>query len=197
MRTFIAIELPPEIQKTLSRYQNKLKRTGIDVKWVEDKNIHLTLKFIGEINENQLHSIIQALREISRIHAGFEITLSSIGAFPGIQSPRVIWAGISKGDAEIKNLAREIEKRISALGFQKETREFSSHITLGRTRSSSGKEEFKKIIPDINNAFSAESIGCVIKEIILFKSTLTPRGPIYEAVEKFGLVLEGITSNGK
>ena len=186
MRAFIAIELTQEIKDVLGRLQAKLKTVGADVKWVEPKNIHLTLKFLGEIDEQTQNLITDKLEEISNAQKEFVISISSCGAFPNTNSPRVIWAGIEQGDQEIRTIANSIETQLESMGIPKETREFSSHITLGRARSSQNRQELAKtlsqlILKPLKGQFPAS-------KITLFKSTLTPHGPIYEVLKEFPLL---------
>ncbi len=185
MRAFIAIELPREIKDTLARLQAKLKTAGADVKWVEPNNIHLTLKFLGEITEEAKDQVCLALEKISGSKKPFDIVISSMGAFPNPGSPRVIWAAVAAGDPEIKTIAREIETCLEEIGIAKETREFSSHITLGRTRSAKNRQELSKLL-EVQAGKKFEYRFPAAK-ITLFKSTLTPRGPIYETIKEFPL----------
>ncbi len=186
MRTFIAIEIPQEIKDTLGRLQAKLKIAGADVKWVKTKNIHLTLKFLGEIDEQTQDRISLSLERLCRNRQPFSITLSSCGAFPNNHSPRVIWVGIKQGDNEVKEIAQKIEELSSIIGIPKETREFSSHITIGRTRSGKNRRELAELLDKLaqkplEGQFPAQ-------KITLFKSTLTPHGPIYEPLKEFPLL---------
>jgi 2'-5' RNA ligase len=183
MRAFIAIELPQEIKDSLGRLQAKLKTAGADVKWVDPKNIHLTLKFLGEIDEQTKERVSTKLAEICSGRKQFNLSLSSCGAFPNTDSPRVIWAGIEQGDKEIKTIADAIEIQLESIGIPKETREFSSHITLGRTRSSKNRPELAKILSELSSKPLKEQFPA--SKITLFKSTLTPRGPIYETLQDF------------
>ncbi len=185
MRTFIAIELPQEIKEELGRLQEKLKAAGADVKWVEPKNIHLTLKFLGEIDEQARNRICSTLEEICRTRKPFVIALSSLGAFPNTISPRVIWAGISQGDSEVKEIAQAVEEHLETIGFPKENREFSSHITIGRTRSGKNRQELTKLLANLTQKNLERQFP--VTKIILFKSTLTPHGPIYEILQEFQL----------
>jgi RNA 2',3'-cyclic 3'-phosphodiesterase len=183
MRTFIAIELPQEIKDTLGRLQQKLKAAGADVKWVEPANIHLTLKFLGEIDEPAKERISVSLEKICRSRPTFNISLSSCGAFPSIDSPRVIWAGIKEGDSQIKQIALDIEDALAQIGLPKEDRDFSSHITLGRTRSSKNRRQLSELLSSLKpleGSFPAA-------KITLYKSSLTPRGPVYEILQEFQL----------
>jgi len=186
MRTFIAIELPSEIKDSLRRLQEKLKASKADVKWVEPNNIHLTLKFLGEIDDKKLEEIIKIIDDTAKEKNKFQIHISSLGAFPKIDFPRVIWVGVDIGDKETKQIAQELEEKIAKIGIPKEDRPFSSHITIGRTRSSLNRE---KLAQDLKNKaeLNGERLEFYVTKIILFKSTLTPRGPIYETLNETNL----------
>jgi 2'-5' RNA ligase len=177
MRTFIAIELSDSIRSTLARIQSHLKYSGADVKWVEEKNIHLTLKFLGEITEEKSKKIKAILDEISMSTKAFDINIKDIGAFPKIDHPRVIWAGLDKGAIESKVIAEKIDEELSKIGFAKESRPFAAHLTLGRVRSSKNKEALKEKM--LNYRLPTTDYRLIIDHITLFQSTLTPKGSIY------------------
>jgi 2'-5' RNA ligase len=187
MRTFIAIELPQGIKDSLARTQNQLKAAGADVKWVEPANIHLTLKFLGEIDEKKLEKINSILEEAAQDKNSFSARIFSLGAFPGINSPRVIWVGIDQGDKEIREIAKALEDEIAKIGIPKEDRPFSSHITIGRTRSPKNREKLVQELNQLANNFGRENLEFAVEKIVLFKSTLTPKGPIYEALKDANL----------
>lgn len=177
MRTFIAIELSEEIRESLAQIESHLKYAGADVKWVEKNNIHLTLKFLGEISEEKLQQVIAALEIIAKESSAFEISIKDIGAFPKIDYPRVIWVGLDKGTAESKVLAEKIDEVLSKIGIEKESRPFAAHLTIGRVRSPKNKEALKEKIA--NYKLLVTSYGLLVTNITLFQSKLTPRGPIY------------------
>jgi 2'-5' RNA ligase len=187
MRTFIAIELPQEIKDSLSRIQAQLKSSGADVKWVEPKNIHLTLKFLGEIDEKRLEKISAILEEVAKEKGTFALRIASCGAFPKINSPRVIWVGVDKGNRETEEIARGLEERIAKVGIPKEDRPFSSHITLGRTRSPTNRQSLAEVLNKLAVDFAKENLEFKATKITLFKSTLTPKGPIYEVLKEASL----------
>lgn len=186
MRTFIAIELPSEIKDSLSRLQEELKASNADVKWVESNNIHLTLKFLGEIDDKKLDKITRIMDDTAKEKDKFQIRISSLGAFPKIDFPRVIWVGVDTGDKEVKDIAKDLEKKIAKIGIPKEDRPFSSHITIGRTRSSLNRE---RLVQDLKNKaeLGARKLDFYATKITLFKSTLTPHGPIYEVLKETNL----------
>jgi len=187
MRTFIAIELPKEIRDSLANLQDKLKSTGADVKWVEPNNIHLTLKFLGEIDDQKLDKITSILENIAKDKSSFHSCISSIGAFPRISSPRAIWVGIDKGNNETKEITKQLEEKIEKSGIPKEDRPFSSHITIGRTRSALNLQKLAQELKTLENNLGIKVAEFDVTKITLFKSTLTPKGPIYEVLKEANL----------
>lgn len=189
MRTFIAIELPKEIKDFLRHLQEQLKRSQADVKWVEPQNIHLTLKFLGEVDDRKLDEVKQILEDTTRDKNPFSIRLSSLGAFPKIDSPRVIWIGIDKGNSQTQEIAKELEEKIAKVGIPKEDRPFSSHITIGRTRSTLNRQ---KLVENLKTS-AGQSVDTggelefIVTKITLFQSTLTPKGPIYAVLKEANL----------
>lgn len=184
IRAFIAIELTPELQEELSRVQAELKKSSADVKWIESKQIHLTLKFLGNISNRQAEETKKAMTKIAHHISTFRMSLSEIGAFPKIEYPRIIWVGVEEGRKQLKELNSMIENELGSLDFPKETKEFHPHVTLGRVKSSKNKLALKQHI---------ESIGFVshneieIKQLTLFESILTPEGPLYTPLYKAAL----------
>jgi 2'-5' RNA ligase len=192
MRAFIAISLPKEIRDFLSNIQNQLKSCGADVRWVQPQNIHLTLKFLGEINEGQLNKINVIIEEVTKKLPPFTISINSIGAFPRTSSPKVIWAGIQKGDSKVKIIANELEERIADadIGIPKEEKTFSSHITIGRKRSSLKIDKLIDGLRKMDLFTKEQGQEFLTSKITLFKSTLTPKGPNYESLKEANLKTE-------
>lgn len=187
MRSFIAIELPREFKDALEKIQGQLKASGADVKWVQPQNIHLTLKFLGEINEGKIAEIAAIIKAVADNNRPYPLTLSSVGAFPRIDSPRVIWAGVDAGNEETTRIAKELDDKISLIGILKEERPFSSHITIGRTRSNLNMAKLAQGLKDMAGKAGLPDLSCQVSKITLFKSTLTPKGPLYEALKETSL----------
>ena len=185
MRTFIAIPLDEQAHNQLSALQSKLRRSDADVKWVDASNIHLTLKFLGEIDDTQAENVKLYLSEIAKTHRPFTIHLQGIGAFPRIAYPRVVWAGIDEGAGECQELARATDEAMARLGFEKENRPFSPHLTLGRVRSPRNRSRLIALLEKEKNFASRGKVS--VEKIILFQSTLTPKGSIYTPVKEFPL----------
>jgi len=177
-RAFIAIDIP--CFPKLVEIEKELKDTGADIKLVEPENIHITLKFLGDISTDISQEIKKIIEESVKNYKAFEIKLSNIGVFPSKEYIKIIWIGIQDTDT-LKNIAENIDKKINQIGFKREKRPFSAHLTIGRVKNAKNKE---KIIQIINKYQNVDFFKLKVKEIILKKSTLTPKGPIYSDIEK-------------
>jgi len=178
MRAFIAIELPDNIKEELSSIQSDLKTAQADVKWVKTENIHLTLKFLGEVSEVKITEIKTAIDRVSKDHKKFETSLFKAGAFPKIDNPRVIWVGIDRNCSLIEEIALKIDEECEKLGFKREERQFSAHLTIGRVRSGKNKDPLKEKLL----AQDVKEQAFTVDKLTLFQSTLTPSGPIYTSL---------------
>ena len=176
MRVFLAVEIPDKVRAEIARLQDNLKSAGADVKWVEPRNLHLTLKFLGEIQEEKVPSLTDALRAAAAAAAPFSISLEGVGAFPRIQHPRVLWVGIKEGKEALERLAGAIEETCNPLGFPAEERAFSPHLTIGRIRSNKRHSALEKELQEIS--FHAGEPAAV-DHLTLFQSVLSSRSPTY------------------
>jgi 2'-5' RNA ligase len=157
-------------------FEGELKRSGADVKWVEPANLHLTLKFLGNIAEEQVPSLISSLQQACGGLSAFTFSLEGIGAFPRTTSPRVIWVGVHEGKEALAGLAQRVEETCAALGFPAEERPFSAHLTIGRTRSPQG---IARLIKQLQVAEFRGKTQAEAGQIVLFQSALSPHGPTY------------------
>ncbi len=177
MRLFIAIFPPMGIRDSLASSTNGIRIEG-GVRWVRQENIHLTLKFLGEVSDETARGIPAALGKVTARHAPLELAPSRFGGFPSKRKARVIWAG-SKGDVHpLRDLAEDIEASLEILGFEREARPFSPHFTLGRAKKRPVKMEIESE-PNIP-AFEA-------KEMLLIKSETKKEGAIYTPLKTFRL----------
>jgi 2'-5' RNA ligase len=180
MRAFIAIEVSEEIKAILAQIEAHLKYAGADVKWVRPEIVHLTLKFLGEISEEKAKEVTAALDGIARTVKPFDLTLKDIGAFPKIDFPKVLWAGLDKGALESQELASKVDEALSLIGFNKEERPFSAHLTIGRVRSSLNRAKLiEKMASSASNFQLSKISPHKVASVILFQSKLTPQGSIY------------------
>ena len=174
IRLFTAIEAPqfPKILELMEA----VKRSGADVKLVETYNIHITLVFIGEIPESKLDLVKEAVSSIS--FNSFKIKLKGTGAFPNLSRPRVIWVGIEEGLQELRTIRGALLKELLARGIRPEDeKEFSPHLTIGRVK---GPTNLLNLINVINEYQNTDFGEFIVNKVTLFKSTLTPKGPIYD-----------------
>ena len=176
IRSFIAIELPAAVIALLDRVQQELKALGLKARWVRPQNIHLTLKFLGNIDRAAIEDIGRAMVEAAGECAPFTLTVGGIGFFPAIRRPRVVWIGLGGATAVLLNLQGNLADRLAAVGFAKEKRSFKAHLTVGRIRQAVNPNILDQAIQaysDIGNLkFSAD-------RIILFESDLKPSGAVY------------------
>lgn len=186
MRTFIAIPLTEQAHQELGRLQNSLRESDADLKWTNPCNIHLTLKFLGEINDERAVKIEASLTETVKDHCPFVIHLATIGAFPKISYPRVVWVGLDEGAQECGVLAKSVEDAMEKLGFERENRPFSPHLTLCGVRSAKNKAQLIACMEKEKDFTSQSKVS--VDKIILFQSTLTPKGPIYTPLKEFSLI---------
>lgn len=183
LRCFIAIELPEEIRKALAEAQRELKIFGADIRWVRPENIHLTLKFLGDTQEEDIESISREISEICSGFSSFSMELAGLGIFPGTRQPKVLWAGLN-GSKEIIELQKDIDSTMAHFGFKPEKRIFSPHLTLGRFRSPKNKDALLRAIASEN----VKKHGLFeVKTVALIKSSLTNSGSVYTKISEANL----------
>ena len=187
MRAFIAIDLPIEIKKALLKTQQKLKTESLKASWVKPENLHLTLKFLGEISFEQLNEIKQIIRDITKSTSGFKIKLESLGAFPNLHAAQIIWIVTKQPPLELKQIAQQLETRISETGIPQEQRAFSAHITIARIKNQLNSSDLKKTLDKVGSDVEKANWEFDCKEITLFESTLSSEGPTYTALDQFNL----------
>jgi len=181
IRSFIAVKLNDEAHKAVTQAQTCLKQTGCDVKWVAPNNIHLTLKFLGQVPLDKIDTVKGVLNHCLQSTESIETVLTGLGVFPRPQRPRVIWVGLEDKERKIQQLADLIETSLNKIGFPKEDRAFKSHITIGRVRS---LKNVKQLTQTMGKYPLPLGIKQTIEQITFFKSTLTSTGPIYEVLSE-------------
>ncbi|MBU0468426.1 MAG: RNA 2',3'-cyclic phosphodiesterase [Candidatus Omnitrophica bacterium] len=184
IRTFIAVNINDAILNEINKAQEHFKKIDCDVQWVKTLNMHLTLKFLGEIEQKSVTKVIEKLEFLTKHIRSIQTKLSQLGAFPKIEKPKVIWAGLEDNANEIADLVEAIDNTLGKEGFKKEDHSFKPHVTIGRIRSLKNVSALAKELKDYS---LAPNICQEIKEIKLIKSTLTPKGPIYKDLKIFSL----------
>lgn len=176
IRAFLAVDLPASLRPVLSQAQEELKKSGADVRWVPVGNIHITLKFFGNITDLQVADITDAVAAVAADQKPFSLTVTTAGAFPSPKSPRVLWLGIG-GDLEImRDFYRRLETAFAALGFPPEDRPFAPHLTLGRVKSPAGRAALSRSLVHLATPKVAPF---QVNEVVLFRSDLSPQGATY------------------
>ncbi len=177
IRSFIAIKIPEHIQEKLAGIQEKLKQADAYISWVNPENIHLTLKFLGNIQEKQVPDIIAVLNESVKTVAAFQLQIGYAGAFPNLRFPRVIWVGVTDDEQDsLKTLQEDLESRLTRLGFESEKSRFQPHLTLGRVRSQKNRSSLLRAIESMTNIWVGE---IPVNAMYLIRSELKPAGAEY------------------
>jgi len=183
LRSFIAIELPGEVKSALSDLQREFKECGADVRWVKPDNIHLTLKFLGDIHEDTIGAVQKIMEGACKGYSSFNLELNGAGTFPHMKSPRVVWTGLQ--DSEIlSQLQNEIERGLSTIGFKKEARRFVPHLTLGRFRS---MQKRAQLLEKIGQYQEKKICSFAVNSVVLMKSALNPIGAQYTKMKEIFL----------
>jgi RNA 2',3'-cyclic 3'-phosphodiesterase len=180
LRAFIAVEIPPEIHKAIEKKTAPLRAAlgSSIVRWVPSDNIHLTLKFLGDISPANVDMLSQMLNvEVSQ-HSVFELKFGGLGAFPNPKRPRVIWIGI-QAPAGLEALQHGIEAATATLGYPGEARPFSPHLTIGRVKQTAGPAGVQKIRTALEEAKVGALGTTQVTTVHLFKSDLKPSGAVY------------------
>lgn len=184
IRSFLAVELPPPILAKIGSIQDRLRACRADVRWVKVERIHLTLKFFGNIEEEQIANISSVMEESAAETSAFPLSIKGLGAFPSTRAPRVIWLGLHGWEENLLPMQREIETGLEAVGFRPEKRPYRPHLTLGRVKSLKGKGG----LVDLMERETEVNFGpFVVDRIVLFRSDLRPTGPIYTPLTIRGL----------
>jgi 2'-5' RNA ligase len=184
IRSFLAIEIPRAIQKKIEEVQEDLKSSHEDVRWVSPEKIHLTLKFFGNIEESRIEPIIQLIEGPIQTTPSFFLKVRGVGAFPHLKNPRVIWMGLVDGKEVLAYVQKQLERELEKIGFEPEERVFHPHLTLGRMKSSKGKEA---LVGRMERHQEEEFGDFQVERVVLFKSDLRPTGPIYTPLREVRL----------
>ncbi len=184
MRVFLAFDISDEVKENAVNSIKRLKRSGGNVRWVKPENMHFTIKFFGEITEDEVENIDRVIKEHLKNFNKFKVKVSGINTFPPLpKNPRVVWAGIEYFE-ELERIHKVLIPAFQKIGFPEEYREFKPHLTLGRVKNTNGISGLKKAIEKNQNQFFGEF---EIKTLILYKSKLTPEGPIYTVIHSYNL----------
>jgi len=179
LRTFIAVDIPPGIQKNIQQSVDKLRRSiGNSVRWVPTNNIHLTLKFLGDVSQENVDILSQALSTEADSCSSFDLSVSGLGSFPNSKRARVLFIRI-QAPAELEALQRGIETATTRLGYESDPHPFSPHLTIGRVRDRVSASDQQKICKTLEET-KIDLLGTArVDSVQLYKSELKPSGSVY------------------
>ncbi len=176
IRTFLAIDLPEGIKRGISGLQDRLKRDECHIGWVRPEAIHLTLKFLGEIDEKGVPEIEAAITKATKGFVPFNLRIMGLGVFPNLKKPGIIWLGINEEGDNLLRLQSRIEEEMEKIGHPREERGFKPHLTIGRVRDPSG---LKGLIDAIESEKEVDLGGFETEAVLIMRSDLRPEGPTY------------------
>ena len=179
LRTFVAVEISPPIRARAGELIAALDGTAADVKWVEPHNLHLTLKFLGEVHQRELGEVCRAVEQGAAEVPPFDLEVRGAGAFPNAARPRTVWLGAGEGAEQMVLLHDRVEAALAELGYREEHRRFQVHLTIGRVRGGMGIAELGSRLEQQAD-FPAGRM--TVEKVTVFSSNLTPAGPIYEVI---------------
>jgi len=184
LRIFIAVDIPDgEVKEKIREFQRAVAHTGADLKLVEPENIHITLRFLGDVATDVIENLKTELDRI-QFHP-FNITLKGVGVFPDYRRINVVWVGIDEGNIGIVDLYGKINRSLTRIGIPPDRRGLSPHLTVARVRSGRNREALSKTVAGLEGV---EFGSIEVKSFHLKKSTLTPRGPIYQSLHEIKAV---------
>lgn len=183
IRTFIAVELPDIIKQQVEALELQLMKARADIKWVKATDLHLTLKFLGDIPRMRLQEVGAGMREAIDGLSSFRLALGTLGAFPNLDRPRVFWVGVEDGSEALIALQRRVETELCVREFVREERPFSPHLTIGRVRSPKG---LSGLIDQVKN-LRMQWPEFKVDRVAVIRSELRPAGPIYTVLEQVEL----------
>jgi 2'-5' RNA ligase len=176
-RTFIAVELSAAIRNQVVALQQTLGRTGANVKWVEPENLHVSLVFLGEVDDRELPQVCRVVQEVAAGEPPFALRVAGVGAFPNPRHPKVVWAGITDGADALQHLHQSLEANLLALGcYRQEERGYTPHVTLGRVK---GERDGMALAPELSKRLSWDGGRTMVDEVVVFGSVLEKTGPVY------------------
>lgn len=188
-RLFWAVNLPGELKERLVEVRRELLVPGLDAKWVEKENLHLTVVFLGDTDTNCINQMVAAVENSLRGMTPFTLEFAGPGFFPGSKNPKVLWLGVGGGLNNFRELHRRMQSALTPLGFPSESRPFSPHLTLARIRS---PRECEALVRRVNCLPKIEISGVKVGSVDLMRSELLPKGPVYRTLAQVTLNSAGL-----
>jgi 2'-5' RNA ligase len=182
LRTFIGVDIGKAIRDRAAALQEKLAQSTSAVKWVEHDNLHVTLLFLGEVEDREVPTVCRVVAEEVQKHSSFPLSIERVGCFPNPRRPRVLWIGVGQGTQELCALHDGLEPSLLDLGcYRREERKYTPHITLGRVK---GDRSADTLASALAKQAGWQGGQTLVNEILVLSSELTPRGPIYTVLSR-------------
>lgn len=182
VRTFIAVEVGPAVRANAVAVQKALAKSGAGVKWVDPSAMHVTLAFLGELDERDLHAVCRAVAKVAAAAPPFRLAVEGVGAFPTPRRPKTIWAGITDGADDLRRLQAALEAPLVELGvYRKEERGYTPHLTLGRAKADADGQAVAAELPKFADWEGGEAD---VEDVRVFSSDLYPEGPVYTVLAR-------------
>jgi 2'-5' RNA ligase len=182
VRTFVALELSPALKAGILRLAETLRSKGVRASWCRDGTLHLTLKFVGDVEEADLPDLVEAVRRAASRCGPFTFETRGVGAFPSPRRPRVVWVGVAPVEA-LFDLQDGVERELAAVGVPREERRWSPHITVGRIRDAEEPGDLEMVLA----ALRCPEETVVVREVLVLRSVLSPSGAIHEPIARVPL----------
>ena len=187
VRAFVALHISEAARRALTGAIASLRAAippaiSQGVRWVDPKGVHLTLKFLGNIDSGLVEQVLDSMKQSASSSAPFSLELSGLGVFPGRRSPRVLWAGIGGDLDALGSLQRELEIILAAQGYQREERGFNPHLTIGRVRNGVSRDQGQRIVDAVASVHLGPTDPWRVDALHLMRSTLTPQGASYDSL---------------
>lgn len=181
IRSFISFDIEDEeVLEEIQNVQEVLRKTGADLKLIKKQNIHITVRFLGDITPSMGDKVFEEMKKVQ--FTPFKFNIQGMGAFPHLQYLRVVWAGITEGENHLQDIFSRLEPSLRKLGFESDHKDFSPHLTIARVKSGKNKSQLVECIKEhIDYDFGTARAEC----LRLKKSTLTPKGPIYTTLKEY------------
>ena len=184
MRLFLAIPIDKPILDALAGATDRLRETRAPVRWVRPEGMHLTLKFLGDTEPEEVASLVDAVSGVTNGVMPFPLSVHGAGAYPNLKRPRVLWAGVTENSGTIRRLVMGIEEVSEPLGWERERRRFSPHVTIGRVKGNMNLGRLAAAMEGLKEEHWGDQEA---REVVLYRSELKPGGAVYEKVHVFGL----------
>jgi RNA 2',3'-cyclic 3'-phosphodiesterase len=181
IRTFIGVALDKAIRDRTVALQEMLGRTGTEAKWVEPENLHVTMLFLGEVDEREVANVCGIVSQVSAEHSSFLMSVESAGCFPNARRPRILWVGVKEGAQSLCDLHDALEIPLQEWGYRREERKYTPHITLGRVKSDRSTDTLAAALVQHAGWKGGEIL---VRELHVMGSQLTPQGPVYTVLSR-------------